>query len=126
MKKILVVEDAEDIRELVAFKLRGAGYDVYTAGDGESGVATARSIHPDVVVLDWMMPRMNGLDATAAIRADAELAQVPIILLTAKGQEQDVQRGFTVGVDDYIVKPFSPRELVSRVDAVLARVRLPR
>jgi two-component system phosphate regulon response regulator PhoB len=126
MKKILVVEDAEDIRELVAFKLRGAGYDVSTAADGEAGVATARSIHPDLIVLDWMMPRMNGLDATVAVRADADLAQVPIILLTAKGQEQDVHRGFTVGVDDYIVKPFSPRELVSRVDAVLARVRLPR
>jgi two-component system phosphate regulon response regulator PhoB len=126
MKKILVVEDADEISELIAFKLRGAGYDVYTAADGEAGVATARSIRPDLVLLDWMMPRLNGLDAAAAMRADPELANVPIIMLTAKGQERDVQRGFTVGVDDYIVKPFSPRELMSRVEAVLARVRLVR
>ena len=128
MKKILVVEDAEDIRELIAFKLEGAGYEVYTAADGEAGVAIAQTVRPDLVLLDWMMPRLNGLDAAAAIRADDDLANTRIILLTAKGQERDVERGFAAGVDDYIVKPFSPRELLTRIVAMLTRapvVRLP-
>jgi two-component system phosphate regulon response regulator PhoB len=126
MKKILVVEDAEDIRELIAFKLEGAGYDVYTATDGEAGVAIAQTVRPDLVLLDWMMPRLNGLDAAAAIRADGELADTRIILLTAKGQERDVERGFAAGVDDFIVKPFSPRELLTRIDAMLTRAPVDR
>jgi DNA-binding response OmpR family regulator len=126
MKKILVVEDAEDIRELIAFKLEGAGYDVYTATDGEAGVAIAQTVRPDLVLLDWMMPRLNGLDAAAAIRADGDLADTRIILLTAKGQERDVERGFAAGVDDFIVKPFSPRELLTRIDAMLTRAPVDR
>ena len=126
MKKILVVEDAEDIRELIAFKLEGAGYEVYTAADGEAGVAIAQTVRPDLVLLDWMMPRLNGLDAAAAIRADDDLANTRIILLTAKGQERDVERGFAAGVDDYIVKPFSPRELLTRIDAMLTRAPVDR
>ena len=120
MTKILIADDAEDIRELLVFKLKAAGYDVYGVGDGESAVALAKSILPDVVVLDWMMPRMNGLDACVALRNDPNLHSVPIMFLTAKGQEIDVERGFTAGVDDYVVKPFSPRELVHRIEALLA------
>ena len=123
MTKILVAEDAEDIRELLVFKLRAAGYEVYDVGDGESAVALAKSILPDVVVLDWMMPRMNGLDVCVALRSDPDLHALPIMLLTAKGQEIDVERGFSAGVDDYVVKPFSPRELVHRIEALLARTR---
>jgi len=124
MKKVLVVEDEEDVRELVAFKLSSAGYDVTVAVDGEEGLAQARLIRPDLVLLDWMTPRLNGLDAAIAMRADPELAAIPVILLTAKSQERDVERGFSAGIDDYIVKPFSPKELVSRIEAVLARVRI--
>jgi two-component system phosphate regulon response regulator PhoB len=78
-------------------------------------------MRPDLVLLDWMMPRLTGLEVCRALRDDPATAQVPVILLTAKAQEADIQRGFAAGADDYIVKPFSPRELVSRVDAVLAR-----
>ena len=124
MKKILVVEDEEDIRELVVFKLSSAGYDVSTACDGEEGLEKARAVRPDLVLLDWMMPRLNGLDTAVALRADPELAAIPLIVLTAKSQERDIERGFSAGIDDYIVKPFSPKELLSRIEAVLARVRI--
>ena len=123
MTKILIAEDAEDIRELLVFKLKAAGYDVYGVGDGESAVALTKSIRPDLVVLDWMMPRMNGLDVCIALRNDPNFHSLPIMLLTAKGQEIDVERGFSAGVDDYVVKPFSPRELVHRIEALLARTR---
>jgi two-component system phosphate regulon response regulator PhoB len=123
MTKILIAEDAEDIRELLSFKLKAAGYEVHTVADGESAVAFAKSILPDLVVLDWMMPRMNGLDACIALRSDPNFRSVPIMFLTAKGQEIDVERGFSAGVDDYVVKPFSPRELVHRIEALLARTR---
>jgi len=123
MTKILIAEDADDIRELLVFKLKAAGYEVHSVVDGESAVRLAKSIMPDLVVLDWMMPRMNGLDVCIALRSDPELHSMPIMLLTAKGQEIDVERGFSAGVDDYVVKPFSPRELVHRIEALLARTR---
>jgi DNA-binding response OmpR family regulator len=123
VKKILVVEDDDEIRELICFKLRGAGYDVVDANDGEQGLELALRSDPDLAIIDWMMPRMSGVETVTAMRADDNARDIPVIMLTAKGQEQDVQRGFAAGVDDYIVKPFSPRELMSRVDAALARVR---
>jgi two-component system, OmpR family, response regulator MtrA len=123
MTKILIAEDDEDIRELIVFKLKTAGYDVCGVGDGENAVATAEELLPDLVVLDWMMPRMNGLDACVALRSKPAFRTLPIILLTAKGQEVDIDRGFAAGVDDYIVKPFSPRELVHRIEALLLRTR---
>jgi DNA-binding response OmpR family regulator len=98
------------------------GHDVLVAHDGESGLAAARSEMPDLVILDWMMPILTGLEVCAELRADETLARVPVILLTAKAQENDIKRGFTAGADDYIVKPFSPRELASRVSALLTRL----
>ncbi len=122
MSKILVIEDDLDICELIKFKLQGLGHDVVTEHDGEGGLAAAQAETPDLVILDWMMPRLTGLEVCVALRGDPTLARVPVILLTAKAQEADVQRGFAAGVDDYMVKPFSPRELGSRITALLERI----
>jgi DNA-binding response OmpR family regulator len=118
---VLVVDDDPAIASLVAFKIGRLGARVSVESDGEAGLAAARQLRPDLVVLDWMMPRMNGLEVCSALRADADpqVAGVPVILLTAKAQESDVERGFVAGATDYVVKPFSPRELVSRVTAAL-------
>ena len=118
---VLVVDDDQDIRELVSWKLQAAGFEVIGEADGEAGLAAALALRPDLVLLDWMMPRLSGLEVCRALRDEPATSGVPVIMLTAKAQEGDVQRGFAAGADDYIVKPFSPRELVSRVDAVLAR-----
>ncbi|MEO5710026.1 MAG: response regulator [Nocardioidaceae bacterium] len=123
MARIVVADDDADIRDLVGFKLRQAGHDVETVEDGAAAVAAAQAVRPDLLILDVMMPGMGGLDATRALRLDPELARVPVILLTARAQESDIEQGFGAGADDYVVKPFSPRELASRVAAVLARSR---
>lgn len=123
MSKVLVVDDDVDICALIRFKLEQMGHEVVVEHDGDGGLAAAREEHPDLVVLDWMMPRRTGLEVCVELRQDAELERVPVILLTAKAQEADVQRGFAAGADDYIVKPFSPRELGSRVGALLQRSR---
>ena len=123
MTKILIAEDDDEIRALIMFKLTTAGFEVSGVGDGESAVEMAESIFPDLVILDWMMPRMNGIDACLALRKNPTFSALPIILLTAKGQEADVDRGFAAGADDYIVKPFSPRELTRRIEALLSRTR---
>jgi DNA-binding response OmpR family regulator len=121
MSKILVVDDDSDICALIEFKLTSMGHEVIIEHDGEGGLAAAHDERPDLVVLDWMMPRLTGLEVCIALRDDPLLCRVPVILLTAKAQEADVQRGFAAGADDYIVKPFSPRELGSRVVALLER-----
>jgi DNA-binding response OmpR family regulator len=121
--RVLVVDDDRDIRDLVTFKLEQAGYEVRQAEDGLQGLEAVRSWAPDLVVLDVMMPGLSGVDVTRELRADPATASTPVILLTAKAQEADVETGFVSGADDYVVKPFSPRELVSRVQAVLARAR---
>jgi two-component system phosphate regulon response regulator PhoB len=123
MSTILVVDDDHDICALVEFKLTSLGHRVLVEHDGEGGLASLRSDGADLVVLDWMMPRMTGIEVCVAIRADPTIAATPIILLTARAQEADVQRGFAAGADDYLVKPFSPRELASRVDALINRSR---
>ncbi|MGJ9423695.1 response regulator transcription factor [Aeromicrobium sp. CF3.5] len=123
MARIVVAEDDADIRELVTFKLETSGHEVTAVGDGASAVDACREVCPDVVVLDLMMPGMGGLDACRAIRKDPELADVRVILLTARAQESDIEQGFAAGADDYLAKPFSPRELSSRVQALLARSR---
>ncbi|HZI96470.1 MAG TPA: response regulator [Actinomycetales bacterium] len=119
--RLLVADDDRDIRDLVAFKLGQAGYEVQAVEDGVAALDAARENVPALVVLDVMMPGLSGVDVTRELRADPRTASVPIILLTARAQEADVENGFATGADDYVVKPFSPRELVSRVQAVLAR-----
>ncbi len=121
MTSVLVADDDRDIRELVSFKLQAAGYDVVTASDGTDALAQVIAHRPDVAVLDVMMPGLSGTDVLRAVRAHPEVGGTRVILLTAKAQEQDVAAGFALGADDYVVKPFSPRELLSRVQAVLGR-----
>ena len=123
MAKIVVADDDADIRDLVVFKLQHSGHDIVGVGDGAAAVAACQLDIPDLVILDVMMPGMSGLEACRAMRADPALAGVPVILLTARAQEADIENGFSVGADDYVVKPFSPRELAARVDAVLERSR---
>jgi two-component system phosphate regulon response regulator PhoB len=121
---ILVADDDMDIRDLVAFKLEQAGFDVTAVDNGLAALTAARLEPPDLVVLDVMMPGMSGIDVCRELRNDRSTSGLPIILLTARAQEGDVEVGFGAGADDYIVKPFSPREFVTRVEAVLARQRL--
>jgi len=123
MTTILIADDDADIRDLVTFKLEQAGFDVVAVDNGLAALSAARDDPPDVVVLDVMMPGMSGIDVCRELRGQQHTTALPIVLLTARAQEGDVEVGFGVGADDYVVKPFSPRELVSRVEAVLARTR---
>ncbi len=118
---VLVVDDDPDIRELVVFKLSQLGHRVATEADGQAGLAAAIQSKPDLVLLDVMMPKLTGIEVCQQLRTHAELAHVPVVLITAKAQEADVERGFAAGATDYIVKPFSPRELATRVESLLAR-----
>jgi len=118
---ILVIDDEKDLVELVRYNLEQAGYDVIAATDGKSGLEVARKHRPDAVVLDWMMPGLDGLEVCRQLRADARTARLPLIMLTAKASEPDRVVGLEMGADDYLVKPFSPRELVARVKALLRR-----
>ncbi|MET3770303.1 DNA-binding response OmpR family regulator [Marisediminicola sp. UYEF4] len=121
MARILVVEDDPDVLTLVMHKLRRAGHDVTSAMDGEAGLASVRAEHPELVILDWMMPRMTGLEVCHAVREDPAVSRTRILMLTAKAQEEDVERAFASGADDYILKPFNSKELLARIDALLAR-----
>ena len=123
MARILVADDDVDIRDLVEFKLSTLGHEITAVGDGQAAIDACRAQRPDLAVLDVMMPGVTGLDAIRVIRADPGLADLPVILLTARAQESDVETGFDSGADDYITKPFSPRELASRVQALLSRSR---
>jgi len=123
MATVLLAEDDADIRYLVTFKLQQAGHEIRAFGDGLSALADARENPPDLAVLDVMMPGMSGLDMCRELRKAPVTAEVPVIILTARAQEADVAAGFAAGADDYIVKPFSPRDLAIRVQAVLARVQ---
>lgn len=118
---VLVVDDDPDIRDLVAFKLQQMGHTVSTENDGEAGLAAAIATGPDLVLLDVMMPKLTGIEVCQELRDNEATSSVPIMLITAKAQESDIERGFAAGADDYIVKPFSPRELASRIDAMLSR-----
>ncbi len=119
--KILVVEDDPVVRELIEFKLSGASHQILQEADGEAGLAAAKAERPDLIILDWMMPKLTGLQVCEAIRADSSIAETPVLLLTARAQESDVEKGFAAGVNDYLLKPFSPRELLSRVEALAAK-----
>jgi DNA-binding response OmpR family regulator len=119
MKTVLVVDDERQIAEIARDYLQHAGFAVITASDGASALEMARTKRPDLIVLDLALPRLDGLDVAKALRRDSN---VPIIMLTARVEEADRLRGLEIGADDYITKPFSPRELVARVRAVLRRV----
>src|SRR5207247_2169592 len=112
-------EDDDDIRSLVSFRLERAGYRVVAAAHGQEALELALECAPDLAVLDVMMPRMDGYELTRRLRSDERTSRLPVILLTARAQEDDVQRGFAAGADDYIRKPFSPHELAARVQAIL-------
>jgi DNA-binding response OmpR family regulator len=117
---VLVADDEEDIIELVRFRLEHDGYRVLTAADGEAALQLARDEHPDLCVLDVMMPKLSGLEVLAQLRADPATADTRVIMLTARGQDADVDRGFELGAQDYVTKPFSPKELRRRVHAQLS------
>lgn len=119
--RILIIEDDPDISELVQYNLERQGYKVYTAINGEWGLRDAISYRPSVIVLDVMLPGINGLEVCKRVRSDERICHTPIVMLTAKSQESDVVVGLELGADDYITKPFSPNELIARIKAVLRR-----
>jgi DNA-binding response OmpR family regulator len=116
----LIVDDEPDIRSVISFILDRAGFEVCEESDGEAGLATAREIHPAVVLLDWMMPRLNGIEVCRALRQNPDQDSAILIFLTAKAQESDIDLGLAAGAQDYIMKPFRPALLVSRVQALVA------
>ena len=120
-KQVLIVEDERPIREMIAFGLKRAGFDVREAEDCRSARAALADRRPDLLLVDWMLPDMSGLELTRAIKRDRETRELPIILLTARSEEGDKVAGLEGGADDYVTKPFSPRELLARINAVLRR-----
>ena len=120
-KNILVVEDDPDIKELISFNLSNQGHQVFEANNGELGIEKAREKIPDLILLDLMLPGIHGLDVCRIIKADQETKDIPIIMVTAMGQEEDIVKGLETGADDYITKPFSIKVLLARVSAVLRR-----
>jgi len=120
---ILVVEDEPAIQSLIATNLRRHGHGVVAATDAETSMRLLNDALPDLILLDWMLPGMSGIDFARRLRADPRTRSVPIIMLTAKGEEQDKVLGLETGADDYVTKPFSPRELLARIQAVLRRGR---
>ncbi|NNM62733.1 MAG: phosphate regulon transcriptional regulator PhoB [Steroidobacteraceae bacterium] len=120
-KRILIVEDEKPIRDLIAFGLRRAGYEVLEAEDCRAARARLVDQRPDLMLVDWMLPDMSGLELTRALKRDKESEDIPVIMLTARAEEQDKVGGLEGGADDYVTKPFSPRELLARIQAVLRR-----
>ena len=123
--RILVIDDEKDLIELVRYNLEKDGFNVKGAQDGESGLSTAIKELPDLIVVDLMLPGVDGLDVCRSLRMDKRTTRIPIIMLTAKSEESDRILGLELGADDYITKPFSPRELVARIKAVLRRSSIP-
>ena len=121
--KILVIDDEADVADIIAINLKTAGFEVFKAYDGEDGLEKAKAKLPDLIILDLMLPKMHGLDVCEALKKNAPTARIPVIMLTAKTEVDDRITGFEFGADDYIPKPFSPRELALRVESVLRRAR---
>ena len=121
-KQILIIEDEPDIQELLSFNLDNNGYKVYTASNGEKGLEVARKEHPDLILLDLMLPGIHGLDVCRIIKSDQDTSGISIIMLTALGQEEDIIKGLETGADDYVTKPFSLQVLQARIKSVLRRV----
>jgi DNA-binding response OmpR family regulator len=121
MPKILIAEDEPDIRELVAFTLRFAGFEVVTASNGYEAVQLAARELPDMALMDVRMPRMTGYEACEAMKANPDLKDMPVVFLSAKGQENEIATGMAAGAEDYLLKPFAPDQLTERVRAILSK-----
>ena len=120
MAKILIAEDERDIRELITFTLRYAGHEVTQAANGEEALALAKQTVPELILMDVRMPKMTGYEACRHLKADDNLKNIPVVFLSAKGQETEIQTGLEVGASDYILKPFAPDQLIKRVSEILA------
>ncbi|WP_299025306.1 response regulator [uncultured Thermanaerothrix sp.] len=121
MAHILVAEDERDIRELIAFTLRFAGYEVTTVSNGEEAVQVAAQIRPALILMDVRMPRMDGYQACQTLKANPDLKHIPVVFLSAKGQESEIQAGLAAGATEYLLKPFAPDELTRRVRELLEK-----
>ncbi|MBK7452828.1 MAG: response regulator [Anaerolineales bacterium] len=121
MARILIAEDEPDIRELVAFTLRFAGHEVTATANGEEAVQQAVQVIPDLILMDVRMPKMTGYEACRLMKADPILRDIPVVFLSAKGQDSEIQTGMDVGAEDYMLKPFAPTQLTERVKAILAK-----
>ena len=122
-RRILIVEDEEAIIQLLDYNLRAEGYETVVARDGEEAIEIALTAEPDAVLLDWMLPHKSGLEVCRRLRRRPETSDLPIIMLTARSEENDKLRGLDMGADDYVTKPFSPSELLARLRAVLRRTQ---
>ena len=120
-KKILIVDDEKQLVSLVSLHMKMSGYEVLSAKDGEEALAIAKEEVPDLIILDLMLPKIDGWEVCKRLRAESKIGDIPVIMLTARSEAGDKLRGFECGADDYVTKPFSPRELVARVKRVLAR-----
>jgi DNA-binding response OmpR family regulator len=120
MTKILIAEDERDIRDLITFTLRYANYEVVAASNGEEAVTLARQEVPDLILMDVRMPRMTGYEACTLIKAESNLKDIPIIFLSAKGQDSEIQAGLQAGAVEYLLKPFAPDQLTACIQAILA------
>lgn len=123
--QVMVVEDDVAIRDMLSFSLRHSGFECDAVGDAESGLEQLKKVQPDIILLDWMLPGIDGIEFIRRLRANEYYAGIPVIMLTAKGESEDMVKGLGVGADDYVNKPFSPAELVARIKALLRRCRLP-
>jgi CheY-like chemotaxis protein len=121
MTKILIAEDEPDIRELVAFTLRFGGYEVVAASNGEEALNAAGREFPDLILMDVRMPKMTGYEACRLMKANEKLKDIPVVFLSAKGQDAEIQTGLEAGAEEYLLKPFSPDQLTNRVRAILAK-----
>lgn len=121
MAKILIAEDERDIRDLVAFTLRFAGHEVFAANNGEEAVELAPKVSPDLILMDVRMPRMTGYEACKAMKANPELRDIPVVFLTARGQDSEIKQGLEIGAEAYLLKPFAPDQLTTRVKEILAK-----
>jgi DNA-binding response OmpR family regulator len=121
MAKILIAEDEPDIRDLITFTLGFAGYEVVAASNGEEAVKLAREVVPDLILMDVRMPRLTGYEACAQIKADSKTRHIPVIFLSAKGQDSEIQTGLQAGAAEYLLKPFAPDQLTSRIQAILSK-----
>ena len=121
MKTIFSIEDEESLVSLLEYNITSAGYKFEHSMNGYEGMMKIQKVKPDLILLDWMLPDISGIEICKFIRSNKELQRIPVIMLTAKGEEDDLISGFDTGADDYLVKPFSPKELIARIKALLRR-----